>query len=206
MKTTGPTRRLLLLGALLATACQPAVPSDLPGPAASIRETDFRNFRHVHPGTAIRLADGAQPEVRRNGIVRESGYYLDSIAYADVTGDGGEEAVVIIAELTGGSATPHWIFVYGGGDRSPRLLWSFQTGDRATGGLKEVYAADGRLVVELYGKDRVPSDPESLEGSDGTAQGLCCPTLFTRSRYGWNGRAFVLDGAEVLPLQSSTGG
>jgi hypothetical protein len=61
-------------------------------------------------------------------------------------------------------------------------------------------------VVELYGKDRVPSDPESLEGSDGTAQGLCCPTLFTRSRYGWNGRAFVLDRAEVLPLEPSPDG
>jgi hypothetical protein len=135
MRNTG---RLLLLAALAATACQPAVPGDLPGPAASVRETDFRNFRYAHPGTAIRLVDGAQPEVRRNGIVSESGYYLDSIAYADVTGDGGEEAVVIIEELTGGSATPHWVFIYGNGEGRSRLLWSFQTGDRATGGLKEV--------------------------------------------------------------------
>ena len=49
--------------------------------------------------------------------------------------------------------------------------------------------AEPDSVVELYGKDRVPSDPESLKGNDGTAQGLCCPTLFTRSRYGWNGRS-----------------
>jgi hypothetical protein len=193
---------LLLAPLLLAIACQPAVPADMPGPAASIREADFRNFRHVDQRIAIRLADGAQPEVRQNGIVQKEGYYIDTVTYADVTGDGREEALVLIEELTGGSATPHWVFIYADGARGPRRLWSFQTGDRATGGLKDVYAADGRLVVELYGKDRVPSDPGSLEGSDGTAQGLCCPTLFTRSRYTWDGRAFVLDGAEVLPTDS----
>ncbi|HEU0299779.1 MAG TPA: hypothetical protein VFR37_10000 [Longimicrobium sp.] len=196
------TRGLLLFAALLAAAaCRPHAPAVAPGPAASIRDTDFRNFQYVHQRVTMRLADGAQPEVRRNGIVREEGYYLDSIAYADVTGDGREEAVVTIEELTGGSAIPHWVFVYGDGERNPQLLWSFETGDRAYGGLKDVYADGGKLVVELYGRDRLPSEPESLHRDDGTSRGMCCPSLFTRSRYAWNGRAFVLDGAEVLPYE-----
>ena len=188
------TRAVFIAALMTVAACQP--PAGAPGPAASIRDTDFRNFQHVHGGTTMRLADGAQPEVRRNGIVREEGYYLDSIAYADVTGDGREEAVVTIEEMTGGSAIPHWVFVYGEGGRR---LWSFETGDRAYGGLKDVYADDGKLVVELYGRDKLPSEPESLHRDDGTSRGLCCPTLFTRSRYAWNGRAFVLDGVEILP-------
>lgn len=41
------------------------------------------------------------------------------------------------------------------------MIWDFDTGGRADGGLRQVYAEDGQLVIELYGKDRVVSGLES---------------------------------------------
>lgn len=173
----------------------------------SIRDADFRNFRYEFQGTSWTLRDSAQQEVGDNGIVEEMGYYLDDVLYGDVTGDGSEDAIVIVEGVTGGSAVPHWVFVYAAGPRGPRRLWSFETGDRAAGGLKDVYARDGMLVVELYGQEKIPSDPESLYRDDGTDSPACCPSMFTRSRYAWNGRRFQLHRApEVLPYDPESQG
>src|SRR5215213_9736513 len=85
----------------------------------------------------------------------------------------------------------------------PRLLWRFEDGDRADGGLRRIYAENGGLVVELYGKRAdgtgkiVGSD---LFVEDGMMGGDCCPSHFTRAHYKWNGKRFVLRGEpEVLP-------
>jgi hypothetical protein len=191
----------LLLAALVAISCQPETPEPAPQPPASIRDTDFRNFSYAFGRTTFTLRDSAQQEVRNeNDIVEEMGYSLDDVIYGDVTGDGREDAVVVVEGLTGGSAVPHWVFVYTAGASPPRQLWAFETGDRSAGGLKGVSVQDGRLVVELYGKDKVPSDPESLGRDDGTDSPACCPSMFTRSVYAWNGRAFELHGApQSLP-------
>ncbi|HEX6373328.1 MAG TPA: hypothetical protein VF006_30675 [Longimicrobium sp.] len=196
---------MVLLAALpSAASCGGSAPA--PGAAASIRGTDFSNFRYHFQRTTIALRDSAQEPVRRNGIIHESGYLLDGVVYGDVTGDGVEDAVVVVEEVTGGSAVPNRVFVYQAGADGPRRLWSFETGDRAAGGFKDVYVRDGVLVVELYGRDKVPSDPASLHRDDGTGSPACCPTMFTRSRYQWNGRAFVPRGApEVLPYDPQAG-
>ncbi len=188
--------RLLLLPALLA-GCHQAAPA--PAPAASIRDTDFANFHSRAGRDAWTLRDSAQEPVRENGIVSEAGYLLDRLVYGDVTGDGREDAIVVVEGLTGGSAVPHWVFAYTAGGRAPRRLWAFQTGDRAAGGLKDVYARDGMLVVELFGQDKLPTRPRTLTRDDGTGSPACCPTRFTRSRYAWTGRRFALHGTpEVL--------
>jgi hypothetical protein len=193
---------LALAAALLSAACDPAPPA--PGPATSIRDTDFSNFRFDFQRTSWTLRDSAQEPVRENGIVKQDGYLLDDVVYGDVTGDGVEEALVVVGGVTGGSAVPHWVFVYGAG---PRPLWSFETGDRSAGGLKEVYADGGMLVVELYGRNQVPGDPESLGADDGSNTPACCPDSFTRTRYAWDGRAFVPRGApEVLPYDPGVDG
>lgn len=62
------------------------------------------------------------------------------------------------------------------------------------------------LVVELLGKGKVPHDPVTYGAEDDTAMGACCPSMFTRSRYTWNGRAFVPRAApEVLPYDPDAG-
>ena len=195
--------RLLLLPLVFAAACHRPAPA--PGTAASIRDTDFSNFRYPYGRAGWTLRDSAQEPVRENGIVTEEGYLLDRVVYGDVTGDGREEALVVVEGITGGSAVPHWVFAYTAGDRVPRRLWAFETGDRAAGGLKDVYARDGMLVVELYGQDKLPTRPETLTADDGTGSPACCPTRFTRSRYAWNGRRFALHGTpEVLPYDPAS--
>ncbi len=102
---------------------------------------------------------------------------LRSIAYGDVTGDGVEEAMVVLSVgVTGGTARPHAVYIFTLEQKRPKVLWAFPTGDRADGGLRQVYAADGDLVVERY----------NSVGSKGD----CCPTTFTRVRYQWQGNHF----------------
>ncbi|HYR07082.1 MAG TPA: hypothetical protein VEQ60_04925 [Longimicrobium sp.] len=188
----------LLVATAGTAACQGTPPSAQPSPVAgaSVRDTDFRNFRYAFGEASWTLVDGTQPDAGEE----ELRYELDAVTYGDVTGDGREEALVTITAETGGTMVPHWIFVYGAGARGPELLWSFESGDRAAGGLKRVYAEGGMLVVELLGKGKVPHDPATYGAEDDTAQGACCPGMFTRSRYTWTGRAFVPRGEpQVLP-------
>lgn len=124
------------------------------------------------------------------------------IAYGDITGDGAEEALLALGIESRGSAIPHVIYIYGLQGNHPRLLWRFEDGDRADGGLRRIYAENGGLVIELYGKRAdgkgkiVGSD---LFAEDGMMGGDCCPSHFTRARYTWNGKRFVLKGEpEVL--------
>lgn len=146
--------------------------------------------------TSWTLVDGRQQEAGEE----EWRYELDGVTYGDVTSDGGEEALVAVTAETGGTMVPRGIFAYGDGPRGPELLWAFESGDRAAGGLKRVYAQGGMLVAELLGKGKLAHDPATCGAEGDTSMGACCPSMFTRSHYTWNGHAFVPYGApEVLP-------
>jgi hypothetical protein len=125
---------------------------------------------------------------------------LGSIEYGDVTGDGNEEAIIDLGWITGGSAIPDLVYIYSLKDSRPKLLFTFQTGDRADGGYRHVYAENGGLVIELEGKDKIIG--KDLYVDNGTKNGLCCPTFFTRTRYEWTGTRFLPRGnAKVLPIE-----
>jgi hypothetical protein len=124
---------------------------------------------------------------------------LGWVHYFDVTGDGIDDAIVDIVWHTGGSAQPDLIYIYTIRRDRPKLLWTFQTGDRADGGLKDIRSENGQLVLELYGKDKIPG--RNFYVDDATNGGLCCPRLFTRTTYVWRGNRFRQSGkAEVLRL------
>ena len=117
--------------------------------------------------------------------------------YFDVTGDGQDEAVVILKIETAGSAIPQLVYIFSWKDGKPELIWPFRTGDRADGGLKDLRAENGMLVVELYGQDRfVLGQTETGKITDDREQ-LCCPTFFTRSFYKWNGKNFLMQGKRL---------
>jgi hypothetical protein len=117
--------------------------------------------------------------------------------YGDATGDGADEAFVILKIVTAGTAIPQIVYVFEWKDEKPELVWYFRTGDRADGGLKNVYADAGELVVELYGQDRyILGEVETMK-IDGDEEQLCCPTHFTRTRYKWNGGGFRLQGKRL---------
>src|SRR5215213_7199115 len=176
----------------------PATPlaNAAPTPNSPVRSVNFSHF--AFPKYPVYDLE------RKRYITLKSGegspFY---IAYGDVTGDGEEDAMLALGVESGGSAIPHVIYVYGMQGNQPRLLWRFEDGDRADGGLRRIYAENGGLVVELYGKRAdgtgkiVGSD---LFVEDGMMGGDCCPSHFTRAHYKWNGKRFVLRGEpEVLP-------
>jgi hypothetical protein len=119
--------------------------------------------------------------------------YLAHITYADVTGDGREDAIVRLGVQTGGSAMPNVVYVFSTTAAGLRLLWAFDTGDRADGGFRNAYGEEGALVVELYGPSMVVGGNYDA-GADGLT-GACCPKHYTRTRYRWDGRRFRRVGA-----------
>ena len=104
------------------------------------------------------------------------GFTLQSVEYADVTGDGREEAIVVIHYLTGGTQKTHYVYIHSFADGKPKLLAYFHTGDRAYSGLRKVSGVDGTLVVALF-------DPEKRTGD-------CCSSGIVRTRYKWHSGRF----------------
>jgi hypothetical protein len=210
---------LLIAWACLTLTCatlsrQPHSSNNSPTPAdvptnsrpigSSIQSIDFGNFTYP-----------AAPDFSAEQWSLKNGKYegdsfrdpvvLASIAYGDVTGDGSDEAFIILEISVRGTAIPHVVYIYAEQRGNPKLLWSFSTGDRGDGGLRRVYSERGELIVELYGKDRLIGKP--LYTSDPYAtEGICCPKFFTRARYKWQGDHFQQDEKEeVLPNPEAHG-
>jgi hypothetical protein len=174
-------RRFLLLTCVLLSFAGVTAQTK-PTKPETIRAVDFANFTYpARPSTGGRgvytLRNGEHPS-QRDAVGHVLGMWLKlaSVTYADVTGDGHEEAIVVHAWITGGSATPDVVYVYGMSLGRPRFLWGTTTGDRADGGLKDVYGENGRLVMETF----IP------EGS----QGDCCPVAYVKTEYRYRGGTF----------------
>lgn len=176
--------------------------------SSPIREIDFANFTYPSQFAGethgFRVRNGELLPKRKDTVGRPLDWWLtlEGVTYGDVTGDGLEEAIVKLHWVTGGSALPDFVYIYGLRQRKPKLLWVFETGDRADGGCKNVFAENGELVVELYGKDKIIG--RNLYEDDGTSTGDCCPNYFTRTRYSWSRNRFRRKGtSEVLPLEGN---
>lgn len=188
-------------------ALPPAMALASQTPDSPIRKIDFENFSYSFSDEPqgrkrIKLRDGEQPPTQfsQHGIPRDMGYRLRDVSYGDVTGDGGEEAIVTIGHLHSGTAINADVYVYSMKNKDAVLLWSFETGDRAEGGLQRVYSEDGELVIELKGRNKIIGT--NLYADDGHVGGLCCPDAFTRTRYHWQRGRFRQKGkAEVLPIE-----
>jgi hypothetical protein len=150
----------------------------------SVRSINFRNFHYPwdrqlgDPSQNFILSEGNLAPTRdAEGFVDEMGASLVGVGYGDLTGDGGEEAMVAVSFTTGGSAIPHCVYIFTVDEGEARKLWSVVTGDRAHGGLKDAYAEDGKLIIERFWARR-----------DAAA---CCPKAYKRTAYRWSGGRFV---------------
>lgn len=160
-----------------------------PTPISPIRAVDFDNISYPN------FPDYSDPNGRKKKYVTlkpgEGG--PNFVNYGDITGDGIEEAMVALGIDNHGSAIPDYMYIFTIESGKPKLIWEFETGDRADGGLRNVYAENGQLVIELFGKDRVIGG-QLYRGEEG----LCCPSSFTRARYKWTGKRFELVSKETL--------
>ena len=173
---------------------------------------DFKNFTYPLPrgwqnpdGTDLTLTGGRRVPVTRfideempdeekveARATRRIGMSYVTTKYLDVTGDGQDEAIVILKVETTGNAIPQLVYIYEWKDDKPQLLWNFRTGDRADGGLKDMRSENGDLVIELYGQDRFLLGETETGKITGDEEQLCCPTYFTRTFYKWNGKNFLM--------------
>lgn len=128
---------------------------------------------------------------------RRIGMSYVTTKFFDLTGDGMDEALVILKVETTGSAIPQIVNVFTWKDEKPELIWLFRTGDRADGGLKDLRGEGGDVVVELYGQDRFLLGETETSKITNDEEQLCCPTYFARSRYKWNGNAFRMQGKRL---------
>lgn len=128
---------------------------------------------------------------------RRIGMSYVTAKYMDLTADGQDEAVVILKVETEGSAIPQIGYIFSWKNNAPAMIWTFRTGDRADGGLKDIRSENGMMTVELYGQDRfLLGGNETGKITDDREQ-LCCPTYFTRSVYKWNGSTFLMQGKRL---------
>jgi len=171
-----------------------------PGQDSPIRRIDFKNFRYVGPddyAESFTLKDGKKPFVFR----KKDGISLIEVKYADLTGDGDEEAIITMGIQTGGSASHCLLFVYAMKNGKPQPLLKFITGDRADGGLKDIFQNNGELVVELFGVTNLVNGSWKTTTPEDKKRGDCCPTLYTRTKFKWNGIQFVIHGSpEVFDI------
>jgi hypothetical protein len=165
-----------------------------PDGTAEMTLTNGRIAPYQGPATNEEMSDEEKAEIRQK---RRIGMSYVTTKFMDVTGDGQDEAFVILKIETGGSGLPQLVYIFEWKGNKPELLWPFSTGDRADGGLKDIRVENGMLVLELYGQDRfVLGQRETGKITDDEEQ-LCCPTFFTRSVYKWNGKSFLMPGKRL---------
>ena len=110
----------------------------------------------------------------------EHGYFsVSAPEFADLTGDGAEEAILVMHSSTGGTERFTGIEVFSSKAGTGVSIGGIPGGDRGDGGIAGVTVDGATIVVERY---------LSLEGD-----GACCPSKLQRERWTWNGSSFVED-------------
>ncbi len=159
---------------------------------AQIRSVDWKNFsypwypadtRPPYRGRKITLVNGEfKVDANRRRNIENLWVTFSNVAYADLTGDGRDEAIVLINGIETFNSGTGCIFVYTMSRGRLRLLWLHETGDRGMGGLKELKVVNRDLLVEQYEDNRC----------------MACTDRWRRTLYRWNGRRFRIAKSEVF--------
>jgi len=142
-----------------------------------ITSIDFKNFTYQPScaedsgaGRSVTVKDGEYSyEKEADGYTDRFYFSVHEPVYGDLTGDGKPEAVVISVCNTGGTGNFSEGFVFALRNGKPVQIAVLPGGDRAYGGIREVWIENDELWVET-------NDP-------GEVGGACCPTLVVTSRY-----------------------
>jgi len=162
-----------------------------------IRKIDFKNF--TYPGKTgekiFTLTNGEEPF----GQLKDIAFSLKSIEYADLTNDKEDEAIIHIS-VQYGAGSSGLLYVYTLENNKPKILWYVESGYGAEGELKKVYAENSSLIIELFGDNKFIENTDEFKFPDqkDIPKDLCCPTTFTKFRFIWNGKKFVVEGKSEL--------
>ena len=165
---------------------------------SSIKDVDFKNFTYSYPrndSDTFTLKTGIKKQIREQN---EDGAKLEKIEYGDVTNDGKDEAMIGIYPLMDGNCQCETVYIYTLENKKPRLLWSFDTYDKAIGGFKRAYAENGDLIIETFGDSKFEDGKWKFNSPKNKFKGYCCPTAYTKIRFKWNGEKFVASGNPEL--------
>jgi hypothetical protein len=167
-----------------------------------IRSIDFKNFTYhwfpKYDSTVIKkkiiLRNGENKEtfVSGRGIRPNGEYYREYLAnvfYADLTGDGREEAIVTIG-VSFYRWTPVCTFIFTERNNKAVLLWQHAI-DSHQFELRGIKIDGSNMIFEEYDNDY---------GDAAT----CCPLRYVRRRFVWNGRTFAKTATDLIPYNKST--
>jgi hypothetical protein len=153
---------------------------------SGIRAIDFKNYTYGSGKGKRRVKNG-----RWNGEYPGEYLQIGKAIYGDLTGDGKEEAVLMVSESGGGSGVSSSCLVFTIAGGVPRELSSRDRdghgpysgivgGDRGDGGIYNVAIKSGLLYVEQYSPGEGPNARQF--------QAAYIETLI----YKWNGNLFIL--------------
>ena len=161
-------------------------------PNSPIGKIDFTNFVYDwYPTWADAPATGRRIILKEGSMDLNFAYgkeprkfsLIDNgVSFGDLTGDGTEEAVVVLNIITSGTARPHLIFVYRIAGGKPEMIWAYETGDRWDYGYHRAFIQNEELVIERYKPNIVDYEGQKHEMSSSYA--------YVRDYYKWNGEGF----------------
>jgi hypothetical protein len=161
---------------------------------AGVRAIDWRNRAYELAGLgAVTVKDGqADFAIDDDGKIVASGatpgsFRVEPALFADIDGDGVEDAIVPTVLGTGGTGQFSQILVFTVRAVKVTELGEIPGGDRGDGGIRKV-TLDGRAILV---------DRNVLAGGDGA----CCASTWRRERWVWKGGALAEDTVARGPLQ-----
>jgi hypothetical protein len=164
----------------------------------NLQKIDFKNYsygqyRFPHGRRInLKLSDG---EYKYNFDEVRGWFRLEDVYYADLTGDGDPEAIVILSIVQCGISCDggaNLFRIYAPQKKSLQTIWRYETGATAYGcGLKSFTAKPKEIVMELFG--RCPK-----QGQESSGPGKFLIDDMTRLTFKFNGRHFVRQKIEFL--------
>jgi hypothetical protein len=196
----GPAASLILASAALAACGHPGAPGSTianhgGGAPSEIRAIDWQNRTYelgslgevaVTAGHAEFALDDNNKITAGGAGVGNGSYRVEPPLYADVNGDGVEDAVIASATATGGTGQFSEITVYTLRDHKLVELAAIAGGDRGDGGIRKL-SLDGAIIVV-----------ERNVLADG--DGLCCASRAQRERWRWHAGELTEDVAARQPF------
>jgi len=166
-----------------------------------VRKIDFENFTyHWFPKNEnvfkkrIVLRNGQNGKIHLEGekygpLGEDYQESLSNVSYADLTGDGKEEAIVTVG-VEFYRWRPECIFVFAEKNKKAVQLWKYETStwDNNLVIFRGLRIEAGRLVIEEY--------------KEGMA--TCCAESYSRRKFAWNGKTFAQTSVETFPFYNRT--